>query len=138
MSIVRRFNKLVKAVPFKGHSAAEVPKSFVNSYVFNYRTPKEFITDNRKCFLSKFFQSICQVVGTQNAFTTTCNTPKNVQVEKYNRIILSAMHRNVADHLKNWEMYRDALMYAYNCQLETTTSIETFELSYRNNPVHFH
>ena len=126
--ITDRFSEMKKTVPLKGVSAAEVAKAFVNTWVFNYGPPVELVSDNGTCFTSKYFQDVCRIMSIQNNFTTTYHPQTNGQVERYNRTILAALRTYVADHPRDWDLYTDALTYAYNCQPHTSTSIAPFEL----------
>ena len=126
--ITDRYSKLTKTVPMKGISAAEVARHFVNSWVFNYGPPTELVADNGGCFTSKFFIDVCRIMSIKNNFTTTYHPQSNGQVERYNRTILAALRTYVADHPRDWDLYTDALTYAYNCQPHTSTSIAPFDL----------
>jgi len=126
--ITDRFTKLTKTIPMKGISAAEVARCFVNEWVFNYGPPKELISDNGGCFTSKFFLDVCSILSIKNNFTTTYHPQANGQVERYNRTILAALRTYVADHPKDWDLYTDALTYAYNCLPHSSTDAAPFDL----------
>ena len=126
--ITDRFTKMTKTVPMKGISAAEVAKHFVNSWVFNYGPPEELISDNGGCFTAKYFQDVCKLLNVKNSYTKTYHPQTNGQVERYNRTVLAALRTYVADHPRDWDLYTDALAYAYNCQPHTSTSMAPFEL----------
>ena len=112
----------------KGISAAEVARHFVRSWVFNYGPPEDLIADNGGCFTSKYFQDVCRIMNVHNSFTTTYHPQTNGQVERYNRTILAALRTYVADHPRDWDLYTDALKYAYNCLPHTSTSSPPFDL----------
>lgn len=42
--------------------------------------------------------------------------------------MLNALRSYVADHLKEWFLYTDAIIYAYNTQVHRITSLSPFEL----------
>ena len=126
--ITDRFTKLTKTVPLKGISAAEVAKAFVTHWVFNFGPPIDLLADNGKCFTAKFFQDVCQILNIHNSFTTTYHPQANGQVERFNRTIKTAIRAYLADHPPDWDLYTDALTYAYNCQPHTSTAIAPFEL----------
>ena len=86
------------------------------------------ISDNSGCFKSKFFLDVSSIPSIKNNFTTTYNPQANGQVERYNRTILAALRTNVADHRKDWDLYTDALTYAYNCLPQTLTDVTPFDL----------
>ena len=77
-----RFTKLTKTAPMKGISAAEVARTFVDNWVFNYGPPTEVISDNGSCFASRFFLDVCRILSIKNHFTTTYHPQANGQVER--------------------------------------------------------
>ena len=105
--ITDRFTKLTKTAPMKGISSAEVARTFIDNWVFNYGPPTELISDNGSCFASRFFLDVCRILSIKNHFTTTYHPQANGQVERYNRTILSALRTYVADHPRDW----DCLLY---------------------------
>ena len=109
--ITDSFTKLTKTRLMKGISNAEVARCFVNEWIFNYGRPTKFISDNGGCFKSKFFLDVCRILSIKNNFTTTYHLQTNGQVERYNRTILAALRTYVADHPKDWDLYKDALTY---------------------------
>ena len=123
-----RFTKLTKSIPFKGVSAAEAAKAFVNEWVLNYGTPKEILSDNGKCFTAKFFQDVCRIMNVHNSFTTTYHPQTNGQVERYNRTIKAAIRSYLDDHPRDWDLYAPTLTYAYNCAPHSSTASAPFEL----------
>lgn len=80
--IVDRCTKLLKTTPLNFQPAAEFARGVVNSWVYSYDLPKDLITDNEKCFTSKFFQSVSQMIGPHNSFTTTYHLQSNRQAER--------------------------------------------------------
>ena len=61
-------------------------------------------------------------------FTTTYHPQTNGQVERFNRTILSALRHYVAEHPRDWDLFSDALTYAYNTQAHASTMLAPFEL----------
>lgn len=76
-----RFSKMIKTVPTKSISAAEVARQFVNSWVFNCDRPAELIRNNEGWFTSKFFKNVCNMMLIQNNFTAMYHPQSNGQVE---------------------------------------------------------
>ena len=64
----------------------------------------------------------------KNLFTTTYHPQTNGQIERFNRTILAAIRHYVADHPKDWDLFTDALTFAYNTQVHTSTGCTPFEL----------
>ena len=49
-------------------------------------------------------------------------------MERFNRTILASLRHYVAEHPKDWDLFSDALTYAYNTQAHESTSVAPFEL----------
>ena len=126
--ITDRFSKLVRSIPLKRITAYEVAKAFVTHWIFIYGPPRDVLTDNGGQFASRFFQDVCRIVGMKLRFTTTYHPQTNGQVERFNRTILAAIRHYAADHPKDWDLYTDALTFAYNTQVHSTTGVSPFEL----------
>eukprot|EP00171_Calliarthron_tuberculosum_P013936 IDg13936t1 len=125
-----RFTKLTKTVPLFARQlkAWDVAKAFVVHWVFCYGPPVTLLSDNGPPFDSKFMQKVCIALGVRNNFTTTYHPRANGQVERYNRTILSALRRYVAEHPQHWDLFTDALTFAYNAQVHSSTGLTPFEL----------
>ncbi|MEM6905061.1 MAG: hypothetical protein AAF568_04140, partial [Pseudomonadota bacterium] len=86
-------------------SAQEIAIAFVHEWVFNYGPPDTLLADNGKCFASKFFQSVCQILNVKNQFTTTYHPQTNGQVERFNRTLKAALKAYLDDHPNDWDLY---------------------------------
>lgn len=85
--ITDHYRNLTKTRRMKGISTAEVAKHFLNACVFNYGPPEELIGDNRDCFISKFFQDVCNIMNIAKNFSTKKHPQRNGKVGLYNRTI---------------------------------------------------
>ena len=126
--ITDRFSKLVRTVPLKRITARAVAQAFVTHWVFSYGPSVILLSDNGPQFTAKFFQDVCRILDIKNVFTTTYHPQSNGQVERFNRTMLNALRSYVADHPKDWDLYTDAITYAYNTQVHRDTSLSPFEL----------
>lgn len=122
------YTKLTKKVPMKGTSTEEVAKHFMNAWVFNYGLPEHLMEDNSDCFCIKGLSGRLEHHGHLEQFQNNVQPQNNGQVELFNRKILAALRTCVEDHLSDWELYTDALTYAYNWQLHTSMCVAPFEL----------
>ena len=86
------------------------------------------LSDNGTQFTARFFQNICRILGIRNVFTTTYHPQANGQVERFNRTLTSALRKYVGEHPKDWDLFSDAMTFAYNTQVHRTTNIAPFEL----------
>ena len=132
--ITDRFSKLVRTVPMKRITAGDVAKAFVTYWIFVYGPPVKVLSDNGKQFTAKFFMDVCRILGVKNVFTTTYHPQTNGQAERFNRTILTALRHYTAEHPKDWDLFTDALTYAYNTQVHSTTQVAPFELVVSRKP----
>ena len=123
-----QFSKLVRTVPLKKVAASEVAKAFVHHWVFPYDASIWLLSDNGKQFIEKHFRETCRMLGVKNLYTTTYDPQINGQVERFNRTILASLRHYVADHPKDWDLFSDALTYAYKTQAHESTSVAPSEL----------
>ena len=123
-----RYSKLVRTVPLQKFTAAHIAQAFVQHWVFVYGPPVRLLSDNGTQFTARFFQNICRILGIRNVFTTTYHPQANGQVERFNRTLTSALRKYVGEHPKDWDLFSDAVTYAYNTQVHPTTNIAPFEL----------
>ena len=129
-----RYSKLVRTVPLRRITALSVAKAFVSHWVFTYGPPADILSDNGKQFASRLFLEVCRIIGIRNKFTTTYHAQCNGQVERFNRTVLAALRHYVADHPKEWDLFSDAVTYAYNTQTHASTGLSPFQLVLSKTP----
>ena len=132
--ITDRFSKLVRTIPLRRITAMEIAKAFTHQWVFFYGPPLTLLSDNGPQFAAKLFIDICRIIGTKNRFTTTYHPQCNGQVERFNRTIINALRHCIADRPKEWDLFTDALTFAYNTQVHSTTGLSPFELVLPRRP----
>eukprot|EP00171_Calliarthron_tuberculosum_P001286 IDg1286t1 len=129
--------KLVQAVPMKGTNSFQISKAFTTNWAFVYSVPKTVLTDNGPQFCAKFLRQTHRVLGVKPQFPTTYYPKANAQTERFNRTILASLRRFLADHPKDWDLYADALIYAYNNKVHAATGCSLMELVVSRAPPHF-
>jgi transposase InsO family protein len=129
-----RYSKLTKTVPLRRITTNVIAHAFITHWVLNYGPPTYVLSDNGKQFTAKFFMDVCRIVGTKNYFTTTYHPQANGQVERFNSTLVQAMRHFIADHPRDWDLYSDAVTYAYNTQPHSSTHVAPFELVLSNPP----
>jgi Integrase core domain/Chromo (CHRromatin Organisation MOdifier) domain len=135
--IVDRFSKLTRTVPLKTITAEEVSKAFVNEWFCVYGAPVVLLSDNGTQFVSKFFQSVCRLLGVKQVFTTAYHPASNGQCERFNRTVLNAITHYVSDNQDNWDELSYTATYAYNTTVQSSTGYTPFELTLsRTSPSH--
>jgi Integrase zinc binding domain/Integrase core domain len=127
-AISDRFSKLVRTVPMKSTTADLVSMALFNEWLSMYGVPLILLSDNGPQFCSRFFQSVCAMLGIQQLFTATNRPQTNGQAERFNRTVLGMLCHYVSKNQKNWDELVRALVYGYNCQPHTSTGLSSFEL----------
>lgn len=126
--ITDRYTKFVRTVPLRAITALTVAKAFCEHWVFAYGPPVCLLSDNGGQFTSKFFQSICNVLGTRNLFTTAYHPQTNGQVERFNRTILAGLRHFCSEHGRDWDQFSSAVTYGYKNTVHRATGQTPFDL----------
>ena len=69
-------------------------------------------------------------------FTTAYHPQTNGQAERYNRTLLSALRKYVAEDLRDWDKFANAITYGYNTQVHRSTGVAPFDLVLSRPPTH--
>ena len=135
--IADRFTKLTQVVPLRKITAYDVAVAFVEHWVFKYGPPKTLLSDNGSQFVAHFFQRVCRILGTNNAYTTTYHPQTNGQVERFNRSLLAMLRCYVEDNPEDWCLMVHVLTFAYNMSVHRSTGTTPFELVLTRYPPEF-
>lgn len=88
----------------------------------------ELLSGNVKQVASSFFQDFCRILDVKSLFATTYPPQCNWQFERLSTTILASRRSYIADPQKAWDLYTDALKFAYNTQAHRTTGLSPFQL----------
>lgn len=92
------------------------------------------LSDNGSQFSFKFLRSVGQVMGIENAFTSTYHSQTIEQTNKYNRTILKMLHCYTRNN-QDWYEYLQALTYARKTGTHSSTEVAHFDLVHSRPPV---
>ena len=126
--ITDRYSKFTQTVPLRNVTAWTLAKAFCDHWAFIFGPPKYLLSDNGGQFISKFFQSVCNILGTRNLFTTSYHPQTNGQVERYNRTILAGLRSYCSEHGKDWDNFSHAVTFGYNNTVHRATSLTPAQL----------
>ena len=101
------------------------------------RAPESVLTDNGKQFGSRFFQSICQLLGLSNVNTSAYHPQANGQAERYNRTLQNMLTCFVEEHQDSWDNCATVSTCAYNFHVHRTTGTTPFDLIPSRQPPAF-
>jgi hypothetical protein len=95
-----------------------------------YGPPVVLFTDNGTLFVSKFFQTVCKLLGVKQVFTTAYHPSTNGQCERFDRSALEAISHYISENQKNWDELVHITTYAYNTTVHSSTGYTPFELTF--------
>ena len=92
--------------------------------------PNTIVSDRDAKFLSHFWRSLWNKLGTKLLFSTTCHPQTDGQTEVVNRT-LSTMLRAVLDkNLRRWEDCLPHIEFSYNHATHSSTKMCPFQIVY--------
>ena len=103
----------IRRIYYWPHLAADVAATVRNSVeiafcevcIFKYGPPESVLTDTGKQFSSRFFQSVCQLLGLSNVYNSAYHPQANGQAERYNRTLQNMLMCFVEEHQDSWDKY---------------------------------
>ena len=135
--VTDRFTKLSQVAPLRRVTALIVARVFCEMWIYKYGPPKTLLSDNGRQFTSKFFQSVCRLLGINNVFTSAYHPQTNGQAERYNPTLLASLRNYVNEHQDDWDKYATSLTYAYNSHVHRSTKTTPFDLVLSRPPPPF-
>jgi transposase InsO family protein len=123
-----RFSKLTCTVPLRTKTAFVVAKAFCEHWVFCYGPPRRVHSDNGPKFSAKFFQTVCRELVIEKDFSSAYHPQTNRQVERFNRTIFNSLRGYLAIRQGYWDVYTAAITFGYNCRINSSLGLASFEL----------
>jgi hypothetical protein len=120
--VVDRFSKMAHFIPcHKTDDASIVAELFFREIIHLHGVPKTIVSDRDAKFLSHFWRSLWNKLGSKLLFSTTCHSQTDGQTEVVNRT-LSTMLRAILDkNLRRWEDCLPHVEFAYNHATHSST-----------------
>jgi hypothetical protein len=123
-----RYYKTMRVVAVPNITTEALARAFEVDWVAVYGTPLFLLTDNGTHFISKFFQTVCRLLGAKQLFTTAYHSSTNVQVERFNQTVLKSVTHFVSKRQDDWDEIAGVATYAYNTTIQSTTGFAPFGL----------
>lgn len=95
------FSKWVEAIPLRNIKANSVAEAFVSQVISRYGVPLEVHTDQGKCFESRLFQELSNLLGIKKTRTTALHPQSDGQVERQQRTIINYLTKFISSHQKD-------------------------------------
>jgi hypothetical protein len=129
--VVDRISKMAHFIPcHKTDDASNIVELFFREIIRLHGIPNTIVSDRDVKFLSYFWRSLWNKLGTKLLFSTTCHPQTDGQTEVVNRT-LSTMLRAVLDqNLRRSEDCLPHVEFAYNHATHSSTKMCPFQIVY--------
>jgi len=125
--VVDRFSKMAHFIPcHKSDDAIHVVDLFFREIVRLHGVPKIIVSDRDTKFLSLFWRTLWNKLGTKLLFNTTCHPQTDGQTEVVNRTLSTMLRAVLKTNLKLWEECLPHIEFAYNRAVHSTTKMCPF------------
>jgi hypothetical protein len=95
--------------------------------------PPTIVSDHDAKFLSHFWRTLWNKLGTKLLFSTTCHPQTDEQIEVVNRTLGTMLRAALKKNLKMWEECLPHVEFAYNQAIHSTTKVSPFQVVYSFN-----
>jgi hypothetical protein len=133
--VVDRFSKMLYFIPYhKSDYAIHIADLFFKEIVRLHSMPSTIVLERDAKFLSHFWRTLWNKLGTKLLFSTTCHPQTDGQTEVVNRTLGTMLRAILKKNLKIWEECLPHVEFAYNQAIHSTTKVSPFQVVYGFNP----
>jgi len=134
--LVDRFSKMAHFIPCnKVDDACNISKLFFREVVRLHGLPQTIVSDRDPKFVSHFWRTLWERLGTKLNFSTSSHPQTDEQTEVVNKSISTMLRSIMKGNHKSWDEYLPHIEFAYNRVVHKTTNISPFEVVYGFNPL---
>lgn len=124
LTMIDRFSRWVEATPIKDISAQTIARTFFDTWIARYGSPKYITTDQGTQFESRMFQALLSLIGTQRVRTTPYHPQSNGLIERWHRVFKAALMCHVEG---NWVRKLSTVMLGLRAHTRTDTGASPAE-----------
>ena len=125
--VVDHFSKMAHFIPdHKSDDAILIANLFFQEIIRLHGMPSTIVSDRDAKFLSHFWCTLWNKLGTKLLFSTTCHPQTDGQTEVVNRTLSTMLRAILKRNLKMWEECLPHVEFAYNRAKYSTTKVSPF------------
>ncbi|GKU98441.1 hypothetical protein SLEP1_g11449 [Rubroshorea leprosula] len=129
--IVDRLTKSAHFLPYRiGTSIEKLTNMYMNEIVKLHGVPVSIVSDRDTRFLSHFWTSLQQALGTQLNFSTAFHPQTDGQSERTIQILEDMLRACVLDWKGSWDQHLSMAEFAYNNSYQSSIRMAPFEALY--------
>jgi hypothetical protein len=133
--VVDRFSKMTHFIPcHKSNDDVHIADLFFQEIVLLHGMPSTILSYRDAKFLSHFWCTLWNKLGTKLLFSTTCHPQTDGQTEVVNHTLGTMLRAVLKKKLKMWEECLPHVEFAYNRATHSTTKVSPFQVVYGFNP----
>jgi hypothetical protein len=133
--VVDHFSKMAHLIPYhKSDDDVHIADLFFQEIIRLHGMPSTIVSDHDAKFLSHFWRTLWNKLGTKLLFSTTCHPQTDGQIEVVNRTLSTMLRAILRCNLKMWEECLPHVEFAYNRAAYSTTKVSPFQVVYGFNP----
>ena len=127
--VVDRFSKLAHFIAcHKTDDASNVADLFSMEVVRLHGMPRSIVSDRNAKFLSYFWKTLWNKLGTKLLLSTTCHPQTDGQTEVVNRTLSTLLRAIIKKNIKTWEECLPHIEFAYNRAVHYTKNFHHLKL----------
>jgi len=119
----------------KDYTAQTTANLIAEEIIFKFSVPKQILNDHGTNFQDNLIRRLFKAFKIEKLNSSVYHTEGNGLVERQNRTLKSMLACNVHNNHSNWDFILQAVAFAYNTLIHSTTGYSTYEIIYGKKPI---
>ena len=124
------FSRHITAIALPNCTAETTARTLFNEVFCKYGIPTIILSDQGSHFRNQLMDNIQHLVGYNHIYSTPYHPQSNGMVERFNSTFVSQISKLQDAEHNNWDVYLQAVVFAYNTGIHKTTQFSPYELLY--------